>query len=122
MDNNTFNNRRFVGRLIYAVLTEQKSVREALSLFPDTKDKDIECAYHALVHYAADEDIRYKDFEYREEQDDYLEFIAQTLVNGKNLPKNIIADYEEFYHGISHKWQDGFKVFLKEFLRFINLS
>ena len=121
MDNNTFNNRRFVGRLIYAVLTEQKSVREAISLFPDTKDKDIECAYHALVHYAADEDIRYKDFEYREEQDDYLEFIAQTLVNGKNLPKNIVADYEEYYHGISHKWQDGFKGFLKELLRFINL-
>ena len=76
MDNNTFNNRRFVGRLIYAVLTEQKNVREAISLFPDTKDKDIECAYHALVHYAADEDIRYRDIEYREEQDDYLEFIA----------------------------------------------
>ena len=121
MDNNTFNNRRFVGRLIYAVLTEQKSVREAISLFPDTKDKDIECAYHALVHYAADEDIRYKDFEYREEQDDYLEFIAQTLVNGKNLPKNIVADYEEYYHGTSHKWQNGFKGFLKEFLRFINI-
>ena len=122
MDNNTFNNRRFVGRLIYAVLTEQKNVREAISLFPDTKDKDIECAYHALVHYAADEDIRYSDIEYREEQDDYLEFIAQTLVSGKNLPKNIVADYEEYYHGISHKWQNGFKGFLKEFLRFINLD
>ena len=42
LTDNTFNNRRFVGRLIYAVLTEQKSVKEAISLFPDTKDKDIE--------------------------------------------------------------------------------
>lgn len=122
MDNNKFSNRKFVGRLIYSVLTEKRTVREAISLFPDTKDKDIECAYHALVHYEADEDIRYQDIEYREEQDDYLEFIAQTLSSGKDLPKNIVADYEEYYHGISHKWQTGFKGFLKEFLRYINLS
>ena len=96
-------------------------MREAISLFPETKDKNIECAYHALVHYEADEDLRYKDFEYREEQDDYLEFIAQTLVEGKDLPKNIIADYEEFYHGTARPWTSGLKGFVKEFLRFINL-
>ena len=79
-------NRKYVARLIYAVLTERKNVREAISLFPDGDDKSIECAYHALVHYAADEDLRYQDFEYREEQDDYLEFIAQTLAQGKSLP------------------------------------
>ncbi len=115
------NDRKFVGRLIYAVLTQRKTVREAISLFPETKDKNIECAYHALVHYEADEDLRYKDFEYREEQDDYLEFIAQTLVEGKDLPKNIIADYEEFYHGTARPWTSGLKGFVKEFLRFINL-
>lgn len=119
MDN--LNNRRFVGRLIFAVLTERKTVREAISLFPDTKDKNIECAYHALVHYEADEDLRYRDFEYREEQDDYLEFIAQTLVEGKELPKNIVADYEKFYHGVSRVWAGGIKGFFKEFLRFINI-
>lgn len=115
------NDRKFVGRLIYAVLTQRKTVREAISLFPETKDKNIECAYHALVHYEADEDLRYRDFEYREEQDDYLEFIAQTLVEGKDLPKNIIADYEEFYHGTARPWTSGLKGFVKEFLRFINL-
>ena len=115
------NDRKFVGRLIYAVMTQRKTVREAISLFPETKDKNIECAYHALVHYEADEDLRYKDFEYREEQDDYLEFIAQTLVEGKDLPKNIIADYEEFYHGTARPWTSGLKGFVKEFLRFINL-
>lgn len=119
MDN--LNNRRFVGRLIFAVLTERKTVREAISLFPDTKDKNIECAYHALVHYEADEDLRYRDFEYREEQDDYLEFIAQTLVEGKELPKNIVADYEKFYHGVSRVWAGGIKGFFKKFLRFINI-
>lgn len=114
-------NRRYIGRLIYSVLAERKSVREALLLFPDSQDKSIECAYHALVHLAADEDLRYKDFDYREEQNDYLEFIAQTLSAGKSLPRNIIADYEPYYKGISHKWQEGSKGFWKEFLRFINL-
>ena len=114
-------NRKYVARLIYAVLTERKNVREAIALFPDGDDKSIECAYHALVHYAADEDFRYKDFEYREEQDDYLEFIAQTLAQGKSLPRNIIADYEPYYKGVAHKWHTGKQGFWKEFLRFINL-
>lgn len=115
------NNRKFVGRLIYAVLTERKSAREAIALFPRSKDKNIECAYHALVHFAADEEMRYLDIEYREEQDDYLEFIAQTLSAGKNLPRNIIADYEPFYKGMALHWLDGLKGFLKEFFRFINI-
>ncbi len=114
-------NRKYIGRLIYSVLAERKSVREALLLFPQSSDKSIECAYHALVHLAADEDLRYKDFDYREEQNDYLEFIAQTLSAGKSLPRNIIADYEPFYKGVSHKWQEGTKGFLKEFFRFINI-
>ena len=114
-------NRKYIGRLIYSVLAERKSVREALLLFPQSSDKSIECAYHALVHLAADEDLRYKDFDYREEQNDYLEFIAQTLSAGKSLPRNIIADYEPFYKGVSHKWQEGTKGFWKEFLRFINI-
>lgn len=114
------NNRKFVGRLIYSVLTSRRSVREAIALFPDSMDKNIECAYHALVHYEADEDMRYQDIEYREEQDDYLEFIAQNLVDGKELPRNIIADYEEYYKGIAKPWTSGLKGFLKEFLRFVN--
>ena len=120
MDN--INNRKFVGRLIYAVLTERKNVREAIKLFPDTKDKNIECAYHALVHYAADEDMRYMDIEYRDAQDDYLEFLAQTLSAGKNLPKNIIDEYKPYYSGIAAKWKDDAKGMLHEFLRFINLK
>lgn len=114
------NNRKFVGRLIYSVLTSRRSVREAIALFPDSMDKNIECAYHALVHYEADEDMRYQDIEYKEEQDDYLEFIAQNLVEGKELPRNIVADYEEYYKGIAKPWTSGLKGFLKEFLRFVN--
>ena len=115
------NNRKFVGRLIYAVLTERKNVREAIKLFPESKDANIECAYHALVHYAADEDIRYKDIEYRDAQDEYLEFLAQTLSQGKILPKNIIEEYKPYYKGTAKPWKYGFIGFLEEFKRFINL-
>jgi len=115
------NNRKFVGRLVYSVLTERRCVRDALKLFPDSMDKNIECAYHALVHYEADEEIRYHDIEYREAQNDYLEEIAQTLCAGKELPRNIIADYEEYYKGTASLWKNGWQGFLKEFKRFINI-
>ena len=114
-------NRKYVGRLVYAVLTERKTVREAILLFPESSDKSIECAYHALVHSEADEDLRYQDYDYREVQDDYLEFIAETLSQGKSLPRNIIADYEPYYKGVSRKWEKGSKGFFKEFMRFINI-
>ena len=35
------NNKKFVGRLIYAVLSERKNVRDAIKLFPETKDENI---------------------------------------------------------------------------------
>ena len=109
------------GRLVMAVLTEKICVREAIKLLANTKDKNIECVYHALVHYAADEDLRYHDIEYREEQDEYLEFIAQNLMEGKDLPRNIVADYDNYYKGTAKVWQNGFKGFVQEFLRFINI-
>ena len=112
--------RRYVSRLIYSVLTEQLNVREAIKRFPISKDKNIECAYHALVHYSADEDLRYNDIEYREAQDEYLEYIAQTLSTGKPLPKNIIKEYAPYYSGTAHKWLAGFSGFIKEFMRNIN--
>jgi len=116
------NNRKFVGRLIFAVLTERKNVREAIKLFPKSKDRNIECAYHALVHYAADEELRYKDIEYKEAQDEYLESLAQTLSEGKDLPKNIIEEYKPYYKGVATPWEEGLKGFLKEFKRFININ
>lgn len=115
-------NRRFVGRLIYKVLTEQTCVREAIKLFPETKDPNIICAYHALVHYEADENIRYQDIEYRDAQDEYLEYIAQTLSAGKILPKNIIDEYKPYYSDIARPWHDGLRSAVKEFLRFINIK
>ena len=73
------------------------------------------------MHYSADEEMRYKDIEYREAQDDYLEFIAQTLSEGKVLPKNIIDEYKPYYRGTSSIWIEGLNGFMKEFKRFINI-
>ena len=47
--------------------------------------------------------------------------MAQTLSEGKELPRNIIADYEKYYKGTAKPWQNGIKGICKEFLRFINL-
>ena len=91
--------RKFAGRLIYKVLTGQTCVREAIKL-----------------------DIRYQDIEYREAQDDYLEYLAQTLSEGKILPKNIIDEYKPYYSGIAKPWHEGFQNSIKEFLRFINIK
>ena len=113
--------RKFVGKIIFAVITERKNVREAIKMFPESKDKSIECAYHALVHFAADEEMRYKDIEYRDAQDDYMEFLAQTLSEGKCLPKNIIDEYKPYYKGRAKIWKNGVKGFWEEFRRFINI-
>ena len=114
--------RKCAGRLIYIVLNGKKCVRYPIKLFPDTKDPNVICAYHALVHYEADEDIRYQDIEYRDAQDDYLEYLAQTLSEGKILPKNIIDEYKPYYSGIAKPWHEGFQNSIKEFLRFINIK
>ena len=116
------NDRQFVAKLLRYVRLGKLSVREAVLQYPkDTEDESLIAAYHALIHYEADEDIRYHDIEYREAQNDYLEEIAQTLSAGKELPRNIIADYEDYYKGTASLWKNGWQGFLKEFRRFINI-
>lgn len=117
------NERLMVAELIRNVLIARLCVREAILRFPrDTEDKSIQAAYHALVHYEADEDLRKRDEVYREEQDDYLEFISQILEKGEDLPDNIIKNYEKYYSCTSVPHQDNTKGFLKSFFRFLNIK
>ena len=117
---NETNNRKFVGRLIYAVLTESKSVREAIKLFPETKDINIECAYHALVHFAADEEMRYLDIEYREAQDDYLEvFLPDMAYSDTPIKKCISEDLADIYQDLKDficVFQSGLNVTMNDSL------
>lgn len=115
--------RKLVGELIRQVLISRLCVREAILKFPhDTEDKSIQAAYHALVHLEADEDLRARDDVYRQEQDDYLEYISETLVNDEDLPNNIIENYENYYSGANILHEQNAKGFLKSFFRFLNIG
>ena len=95
---NPLEQRMFVGKIIIAVLTERISVKRALLLFPkDAEDLSVQAAWHALCHFEADEDIKRKNPDYEQEQLEYLEFIAFTFKDGKELPENIIASYKKFH-------------------------
>ena len=89
-----YQNRLMISDLIFDVLTDKKTVLEAVSLFPkDKNDINIKCAFDALMYREADEDIRKKSADYAQIQDEYLELIAKTLKENQSLPKNVIARY-----------------------------
>lgn len=116
-------NRAFVAVLIRKVMIGAITVGQAVKNYPfDSGDKSLEAAYHALVHYEADEDLRRRDILYREEQDEYLEMIAYTLEKGESLPDNVIRNYEIYYpeSNIPHKHDK--KGAVKSFLRFLNIK
>lgn len=115
--------RVYVAGLIRQVLISRLCVREAILNFPrDTEDKSIQAAFHALVHYEADEDLRARDSLYREEQDDYLEFISYVLERGEDLPENIIENYEKYYACANIPHEENTKGFFKGFFRFLNIK
>lgn len=114
--------RKSVSKLIYMVLTERLNVRDALLKFPkDVNDATIKTAYYALIHLEADEDLRRSDFDYREEQDDYLEFIAQILQDGSALPKNLIKSYDKFYKNTQLPTSKSLEGFLRNLCKFLNV-
>ena len=116
--------RKYVGGLIIAVLTDKIIVREALKVFPSNiKDSSIKAAYHALIHREADEDLRHRDLMYKDEQDSYLEQVAQTLQQGQQLPKNIIKNYNQYYRDIEINKRFELKEngWLKRLCKFLNV-
>ena len=90
--------RKKVSELIFEVLTKNISVLQALKEYPkNLGDPTLNAAFHALVHLEADEDIRNSDANYRDEQDMYLEDIANILAEGNALPCNVIEEYNKYY-------------------------
>lgn len=117
-----FENRKLVAFLIMRVLLGEMTVREATLKFPDIRnDKSIQAAFHALIHYEADEDFRVKDPLFAEEQNDYLVFISHTLNNGSDLPDNIIKNYDKYYKSADIPHTKDVKGFFKSFFRFLNV-
>lgn len=115
--------RQRVSGLIKSVLIGEIVVREAINSFPmGTEDESLKAAYHALVHYEADEELRKNDDLYRDEQDDYLMMLSDTLAKGQDLPINIINSYKEYYKNANIKNEDNFKGKLKSFFKNLNIS
>ena len=113
--------RKKVSKLFIAVLTKRLLVREALVRFPkDCQDKTIIASWQALCHLEADEELRLKDNLYRQEQDEYIEFISFTLSKGEELPQNIINAYAPYYSEaltpLTNKTSKGIWQQLKRFL------
>lgn len=117
------NDKELAAKLIVLVLTNKLSVREAILRFPKNSDnQSIKAAYHALIHYEADEDMRSRDLEFQEEQDEYLALIAELLQNNKELPQNIINGYAGYNHEIEFSGYKIIKKFLKPLCKFLNIK
>ena len=117
-----YENRLIVAALIEDVLAGKKTVNEALSLFPhENNDINIKCAFDALMHREADEDLRTKIPDYKETQDEFLMEIASILKENQKLPKNIISQYLKYHSDnlISDNIKN-FKDILKQIKRMIN--
>ena len=113
--------RKFVSKLYLAVLTHKLSVRTALTKFPqDCEDPTITAAWYALCHFEADEEMRIKDTMYAQEQDEYIEFIANTLRNGESLPENIINSYAPYHSQALTANSNKLKGLWQKLKRFIN--
>lgn len=114
--------RKVVSRIIYKVLSENLCAREALLKFPkDVDDPTIKSVYHALVHFEADEDFRRRDALYKDEQNDYLEFLATILEKGDALPDNVIKNYDKYYKSAQIPHSKSMKGLIKSLCRFLNV-
>ncbi len=120
---NNLEDRKEVAKLLRSVLLGHCSVRQALMLYPkDTVDESLIAAYHALIHYEADEDLRARDLLYKEEQDDYIEFLSYTLDRGEDLPTNIINNYKQYYEAAPILHKNTLSGFFKGFWKSLNIG
>ena len=62
-----------------------------------------------------------KNKDYKEEQDDYIEFIAQIMQEGSPLPKNIIKSYDKFYKNVAMPYSKSMKGLIRSLCRFLNV-
>lgn len=117
-----YQNRLVVADLIEKVLINKITTSEALSKFPKDKlDINIKCAFDALLHREADEDLRKKIADYAQVQDDYLIEICNAFKDNRPLPDNIIREYLK-YHSDDLIWGEdkGIKNIFKKLKRMIN--
>lgn len=90
--------REATGKLLYSLISGAIKPNEAIKYFPrNVEDISLKIAWHALLHYDADEDIRLNNPDYAQEQIAYIEMLAKILSDGNPLPQNILDEYEDLY-------------------------
>lgn len=116
--------RVFVSRLIKQVLVGKITVSAALKAFPNNYmvDESLDTAFHALVHFEADEDLRKRDALYREEQDEYLQYLAEVLERGDDIAVNIIGEYKKYYSEAPIYKDVNDKYKFSKLFKFINIK
>lgn len=112
--------RQLVSELLFEALRRETCVREIIKRFPeDQYDPSIQTAFHAVVYFEADEEMRLRDPAYAAEQNDYIEMIAFTLKKGEALPVNIIQSYKPIHERALIPRSNTLKAFFKSLMRFI---
>jgi hypothetical protein len=93
------NHRVFVSHLIKKLIVGEITTLFALSNFPKDyeEDESLDACFLAIAHFEADEDLRNRNAEYKETQDEYMMMLAEILDSGENLPANIIQEYKNYY-------------------------
>ena len=114
--------RRICARLIKEVLAGRRITREALKLFPKSSDdKSVIAAYHALIHYEADEDLAKKDILFKDIQVDFLEGLCNILSQGHDLPENLIRGYNKYHNNVDTVNSTGREYFWHEMKKNLNI-
>ncbi len=114
--------RKDISNTLFLVLSGEKTVLNALSNFPkNTDDESVKVCFHILMHLEADEDIRKKDNDYREEQDEFILNMAQLLQKGEDIPINIIKEYNDFYKETLIYPEINKKTIISRLKKFINI-
>jgi len=111
--------REATGKILFSVISGALTTFEAIKYFPkNVEDTSVKIAWHALLHYDADEEIRLREPDFAQEQIKYLELLAKILSEGNELPKNMLQDYEELYIDTVMPKRYDFFGKLKAFFRF----
>ena len=114
--------RKQVATLIMDVLVDKICVREALLKFPkNCEDNAIAIAWHALVHFEADEDIIKKDTLFRDVQVDFLEGLYNILIEGHDLPPNLLKEYNRYHSNIDTAYSPRKADFWHEMKKNLNI-
>lgn len=115
--------RKLVAEIIMDVLLGKLSVREGILKFPkDCQDTCLDVAWHALVHFEADEDIANSDIVFKEVQVDFLKGLYNILIEGHDLPPNLLAGYNKYHKGVDTCQVSDKKYFWHEMKKNISIQ